>query len=832
MTNHFSDAKNSDLIVVCGSNNAENHPASMRWINAARQQGAKYIVIDPRFTRSAAAADFYSPIRQGSDIVFLGAMVKYILDNDLWNEDYVKTFTNASYLVNPDFAFNDGEFTGLDEDGRKYDTKSWSYQVEETKEWDTAGAFSWAVGENVPSFTTPKVPVIKKDPTLQDPNCVFQLMKKQYVRYTPEMVEAVCGMPRAKFEEIAEMWGATGANDKAAVFMYAMGLAQHSKGAQNIRAISLVQTLLGNIGRAGGGINALRGESNVQGSTDWGLLFGNLPSYLSIPSAGAHPNLTEYLNKTTNYAGYWSNRPKFLISQLKEWWGEHATLENDFCYDYMPKIEAKDYSHISIFEDMDKGVIKGLFLWGQNPAVGGPNGNFERGALEKLDWMVAVDLWETDTAGFWKRPGVDPASINTEVFLLPACGHYEKWGTVANSGRWIQWRWKAVDPPGEAIDDGQIMSLLLQNLQELYKSEGGAFPDPIVNLHWPYMTDGHFDAVKAAKGMNGYDVKTGKLLTNFTQLKFDGSTACAGWIYSGYFNNNDSDDPADQPCGSRDNSDPTVHGLEGGLSQFVKWSFAWPLNRRIIYNRGSADSKGQPYDPSKPIMKWDGEKWLRNDVPDFGFQAASPDDPKVMIGTPPEKTVGFMMNNENVARLFAPGMKEGPFPEHYEPYESPTDNAMSSRQVNPCALFYPESSKLGTADEYPLAVTTFRLVEHWQAGAMTRNLPWSAQAQPHMFVEISEELAAERGIENGDWVEVFNNRGNEGMYAMVTKRLKPMEINGKTTHIIAMPWHWGWSSPIIKGATANSLTPHVGDANTSIPEYKAFLADIRKAVKK
>lgn len=829
MTNHFSDAQNSDVVLVCGSNNAENHPASMRWINKAREVGAKYIVVDPRFTRSAAASDLYSPIRSGTDIVFFGALVKYILDNDLWNQDYVKTYTNATYLINPEFGFEDGMFSGWDAEKKKYDTKTWGYQVAEEKDWDVTptGAFSWVAKPNTPVFTTPKVKVVKKDPTLQDPNCVFQLMKKHYDRYTPEMVEAICGMPRAKFDEIAKIWGATGAADKAGVFFYAMGLAQHTKGAQNIRGIALMQTLLGNIGRAGGGINALRGESNVQGSTDWGLLSGNLPAYLSIPNADKHTKLADYLSKETVYAGYNTNMPKFLISMLKEWYGDAAKFENDFCFDYLPKVETKDYTHMSIFEDMAKGIVKGLFLWGQNPACGGPNGNFERKALEGLEWMVAVDLWETDTAQFWKAPGIKPEDINTEVFLLPACAHFEKQGTIANSGRWIQWRYQAVEAPGDARDDGEIISMVYEAVRDIYEKEGGVFADPILNLNWPYMVDGKFSAIESAKGNNGYTVADGKLVTNFTKLAADGSTACAGWIYAGYFNNNESEDPADQPCGSRDNTDPTVDGLEGGLAQFVKWAYAWPLNRRIIYNRASADSKGQPYDPKKPVMMWNGTKWLRNDVPDFGFQAADPVTGQ-NVGTPPEKTVAFMMATETVARFFAPGMKDGPFPEHYEPYESPTDNAMSGTQNNPAALVFPESSKFGTVDEYPLACTTFRLVEHWQTGTMTRNLPWVSQAQPHMFVELSEELAKERGIENGDRVEVFNNRGNIEMFAMVTKRLKPFEINGKTVHQVAMPWHWGFSSSIIKGASANALTPHVGDANTSIPEYKAFLVDIRK----
>jgi len=827
MTNHFTDFQNADVIIACGSNNAENHPASMRWVNEARSRGAKYIVVDPRFTRSAANADIYVPIRSGSDITFFGGLINYILQNDLWNHDYVTSFTNASWLITSDYSFTDGMFAGWDEETRSYDKKKWAYQIESESDWDTSatGAFSWVSAPGVPAFTTPKVKKIKKDLTLEDPQCVFQLMKQHFSRYTPEMVEAVCGMSQEQFLTIAETYGATGADDKVGTFLYAMGLTQHSKGSNNIRALSTAQLLLGNIGRAGGGVNALRGESNVQGSTDFGLLHDQLPAYIGLPNADKHANLAAYCETETPYAGYWSNKPKFLISMLKEWWGEHATVENDYCFDFLPKTDSKNRTHMSIFEDVNNGLITGLLLWGQNPAVGGPNSTFERKALEKLDWIVAVDLWETDTSIFWKAPGVDPATVNTEVFLLPAAAHYEKSGTVANSGRWIQWRYQAVEPRGEALDDGEILNRLYKAVRAEYEADPGVFADPVLQLNWDYDNeDGHFDATASARAINGYDIASGKRVDNFTKLKADGTTACGNWLYSGYYANNDSMDPADQGCGSRINEDAGVDGLEGGLGQYVKWAYAWPLNRRVLYNRASANSKGEPYDPAKPLVKWDGAKWLRNDVPDFAFKGAD--------GTPivPEKTVAFMMNVETVSRFFAPAMKDGPFPEHYEPYESPTINALSTTQNVPTAVVYEDSSKLGTAEDYPLVCTTFRLVEHWQTGGMTRNLPWLVQAMPKMFVEMSEELAAERGIENGDVIEVFNNRGSISVNAMVTKRLKPFTISGKTVHQVGMPWHWGFSSKLANGASANDLTPNVGDSNTSIPEFKAFLVDVRKAV--
>jgi len=851
MTNSWTDFENSDVIFVLGGNPAENHPASMRHIMNAREKGAKFIVADPRYTRSAAVADYYAPIRSGADVAFLGGLINYILQNNLYNEEYVANYTNASYLISKDFGFDEGLFTGFEETNSngqgKYDKASWAYQVEEVKEWDTsAGApFAWAVADGVPAFETPKVPVIKKDPTLKDPQTVFQLMKKHFERYTPDMVTKVTGMSQEDFEEIAQVIGSTGTDDRVGTILYAMGLTQHTNGSQIIRALAIYQLLLGNVGMAGGGINALRGEANVQGACDWGILFHILNGYIATPNEDNHPTLADYNAKETGHSGYWSNKPKFLISQLKEYWADAATFENDFAYDYLPKLESKNYGYMAIFEAMMEGEIKGLFCWGQNPLVGGPNVNFAYQGLKNLDWMVAIDLMETDTMCFWE-PDMEwseknaAEDIQTEVFSLPAAGHLEKEGTVTNSGRWIQWRYKAVDPPGEAMDDGQIMSLLHLELKRLYEEEGGAFPDPITKLNWPYMVNGHFSAVESAKSMNGYTVEDGKLINNFTVLQADGSTACAGWIYGGYFNNNDSDNPADQPCGRRDAEDTTVSGGEGGLKQYPNWSFSWPVNRRVVYNRASTIAEtGKARNPKRMLVEWNAEKgnWDRNDVPDFGFQAPVIDEDTgkqavdaegnpVFAGNPPEKCPAFFMNGELVARFFSPGMADGPFPEHYEPAEAPTLNAFGPVQVDPVAFLY-ESSNFGTVEDYPLACTTYRLVEHWQTGVTTRNSPWLSEAMPHNFVEMSEELAAERGIDNGDEIEVFNNRGTVTARAMVTKRMVPFEINGKIVHQIGMPWHWGRKG-LAAGATANELVPNAGDANVAIPESKAFLVDIRK----
>jgi len=827
MTNHFSDFKNADAILTIGSNNAENHPVTMAWVQEARAKGAKYMVVDPRFTRSASLADIYAPLRSGTDIAFFGGLMKHIMDNELWQKEYVANYTNATYLVNPEFDFNaaDGLFSGWDTTTNSYGpSATWTYQVESEVPWDPAlPAYAWTQAPGVPAFTTPIHKIAKKDPTMQDPNCVWQLMKKHYERYTPELVSSITGTPEDKLVEVWDTFAATGAPEKSGTILYAMGQTQHTYGTQNVRAMALVQLLLGNIGVAGGGINALRGEANVQGSTDMGVLSNSLPAYMAVPTAGKHPNLRAWLEAETLPNGYWINKPKFFISQLKEIYGPYATVENDYAYDMLPKLNAINHTHIGVFESINEGIVKGMMCWGQNPAVGGPNAVFERDMMGKLEWLVAVDLWETETASFWKAPGVDTASIQTEVFMLPASAHFEKQGSIANSGRWIQWRYQAVQSPGEAHHDFEIMHDLFKKLKESYETEGGPNPDQLTKLHWPYETDGKADITKVAQGMNGYTVADGKLVLNFSKLQADGSTASGVWIYSGYYNNNDAPgDPSKQPTGSRLKDDPDELGL------FPKWSFSWPLNRRIVYNRASADPAGNPWNPEKKLVAWDGTKWVNNDVPDFAFQVVAPDG--TITPTPPN-TTAYIMNPEGAARFFAPAaaMKDGPFPEHYEPFESPTKNLMNGGQANPALVFgKAESVKPSDPIEFPIVCTTYRLTEHWQTGGMTRNIPWLAEAMPKMFVEMSLELAKEKGIANGDQVRVLNNRGSIEMVAMVTPRFKPFLIDGKTVHQVGMPWHWGYAGGQSTGSIANDLTPNVGDANSSIPEYKAYLVNVEK----
>jgi formate dehydrogenase major subunit len=799
MTNSFPDYQNSDVFLIIGANPAENHPQIMRHLGiAVAKRGAKVIVADPRFTKSAAKADIFAPLRPGTDIAFLYGIMNYAIQNGLYFYDYVLNYTNASYLVSPDYALTEGDFTGLTEkDGKfSYNTASWAYQMN---------------GD-----------VIKKDPTLQDPLCVFQILKKHVARYDIKTVCRITGTSEETYKKVCDLYCSTGKPDKAGNLIYAMGITQHTYGSQNVRATAMLQLLLGNIGIAGGGVNAQRGESNVQGSTDQGVLFHLLTGYLGAVNAAAHTNLAEYLAKETPKTSYWTNKPKFLVSMLKAWYGAKATKENDFCFDYIPKHTGGDHSHMAIFEKMAAGSIKGYFAWGQNPAVGGPNSSMARKALENLDWMVGVDLFETETVSFWKRPGANPANIKTEVFLLPTAFSYEKEGTVANSSRWIQWRWKAVEPPGVAKSDLWIAYEIFKAVRKEYEA-GGKFPAPILDMVWDYDLPGKDepDIMKIAKEMNGYVVADGTTLDSFSKLQADGSTACGQWIYTGYmFEDPVLKVPASQRRSREDKS---------SLGLYPKWSFAWPANRRIVYNRNSADPSGKPWDPKRMLVSWNGTAWVNNDVPDFGFKDAVTG---AMI-TPDKSAVNsFLMTTEGQGRLFAPvGMKDGPLPEHYEPVESPVKNIMGKRQSNPITAYYKgDFAKIAdvASPDFPYVGTTHRLVEHYQSGAVTRNCPNLVEMQPEMFVTISPNLAKNIGVKPGDMVAVSSIRGEIKCRVNVLPIIKPMNIDGKEIEIIGIPWHWGYSG-MSTGTTANDITPSVGDANAQIPESKAFLCNVKKA---
>jgi formate dehydrogenase major subunit len=792
MTNHYIDFRNADVILNMGSNVAENHPVSFKWIQAAKDKGAIFIHVDPRFTRTSTKADIFVRLRSGTDIAFLGGMIKYIFDNNLYDEFYVKNYTNASFIANPKYSFDDGLFSGYDPAKRTYDRSTWALEKDE---------------QGIP----------KRDMSLQDPRCVFQLLKKHYSRYTLQKVSEITGTPTPDLEKVYKAYGATGAPDKAGTVLYAMGWTQHTVGVQNIRTMAIIQDLLSNMGIAGGGINALRGESNVQGSTDAGLLYHIWPAYLPTPRAPlatiADYDKTTPASKDPRSVNWWKNRPKYIVSFLKSMFGDKATKENDFGYSWMPKLDTgQDASWLNLFDEMYKGTFTGFFAWGMNPACSSANAGKVRQALAKLDWMVNVNVFDSETGSFWKGPGMDPKKIKTEVFQLPCAGFLEKEGSISNSGRWMQWRYKAANPPGEAEPDGDIMYKLFHKVRALYEKDKGAFPEPILSLKWDYETNGHFDIHKVAKEINGYDLTTGKLMANFVGLKDDGTTSCGSWIYSGSYTE------AGNMAARRKKGDPT------GLGLYPEWSWCWPLNRRIIYNRASVDLDGNPRDPKRPLLKWDaeGKKWV-GDIPDNAV--------------PPMGTTGaypFIMKPDGVASLYGPGLNDGPFPEHYEPLECPIEkNLMSNQRINPAVkIFEGGPDTFLTCDpRYPFVCSTYRVTEHWQTGVLTRWLPWLIEAEPQMFCEMSLELAKLRGIKNGERVVVETSRGKLEAAAIVTSRLKPFNVAGQTIHQIGIPWHFGWLHPRDGGESANLLTPTVGDPNTMIPESKAFMANVTKPKK-
>jgi formate dehydrogenase major subunit len=726
----------------------------------------------------------------------------------------VANYTNGPFVVKADYSFNapEGLFSGFDKEKRSYDTASWDYEVDKD-------------GKPV------------TDPTLQNPRCVFQLMKQQYSRYTPELVQQVTGVPKDTFLKMAVLYCATGKPDKAGTLLYAMGGTQHTTGVQIIRAYTILQQLLGNMGIAGGGINALRGENNVQGSTDMALLFHIVPGYMAIPSEANHPTLKDYLEKETPKGGWWVNKPKYFVSLLKAFWGEAATPENEFAYAFMPKVgkgyEGAGYSWMPLFENMGEGNIHGMLVWGMNPAVGSSNLNQTYSALDKLKWMAAFDLWETDTSVFWKRPGANPKDIKTEVFLFPAADALEKEGSASNSGRWIQWRYQAAKPHGDTKSDLWYANALALELKKLYKEDAKAVaPEAIVNLNWNYGEDP--DVHLVAKEINGYTWADKKQMANFVGLKDDGSTACGCWIYSGYY---PGPDKKDNKAAARNGKDPSGLGLYSG------WSFAWPVNRRIIYNRCSVDAAGQPWNKDRVLVRWDaeGKKWIRNDVPDFKWI-----DLATKVEFPPDESLKapYIMLPEGKSRLFVPKgfCKDGPFPEHYEALECPFVNPVSKQQSNPVIKIW--KSAWDTVAQicdprYPVIATTFRVTEHWQAGAMTRNLSWQCEMMPEMFVEMSPSLAKAKGIRAGDWVKVKSARGEVLARANVTNRVAPFCCGAQgftnTVEMVALPWHFGFAGLIsggpdkTKNYAANQLAPMVGDANTMIPEYKVFLVAVEKA---
>ena len=867
MTNHWIDIRNADCILIIGSNAAENHPISFKYVLEAQDRGAKVIHVDPRYSRTSSKADMYIRIRTGTDIAFMGGMIYHILEDmrlhpENYNLKYVQEYTNAAYTINPGIKLpgDDGQnglFSVWDSANKKYDTATWKYA-----NMSTAAAESKLLTEDWSGWTNREAAEEAAWGELND-DCVLKLLWKNYRRYDKATVSRITGIPEGKLDDVYRLYARTGAKGEAGTIMYAMGATQHTYAVQNIRAYSIVQLLLGNMGVAGGGVNALRGTSNVQGSTDQALLEQYLPGYLKmLTDVDAHQTLAGYVANITpaatnppgdlagdNPVNWWKNTPKYVHSLLKAWWPE-SDLET--AYGYLPKKKASgvNYTHVGLIQAIGEEKIEGLWIWGQNPAAGGPTSLGARDALKKLKWMVASDIWFNETHTFWKRPGVDPGDIQTEVFLLPAAGSFEKEGSVSNSGRWVQWRYRAVLPPGDAIPDLDMMIRLFKRIRKLYEDEGGVFPDPIVNLGWDYSDEEEADVI--AREMNGkalvpgipkssspgetYEV--GELIDWFNDLQMDGKTSSGNWLHCGQYTKASVADqqhypelitvvngiPSINKARKRNNVDDSPNQV--GL--YPNWSWCWPRNRRIIYNRASVDLDGNPWDAEHPVLAWNGATWV-GDVVDGGGNP-------INLAADAGKNLPFIMNSEGVGKLWGYGLKDGPIPEVYEPWESPISNLMTSQQNDPAAYIGElmvdgvDWNQRGTVEEFPYVATTYRCTEHWQTGIMTRNLPWLAELMPEMYVELGEDLAdsLQPKIKSGDRVRVSSKRGSIEALAIVTRRFQAITVDGRTIHQIGIPWHWGYAGRVT-GDSGNILTPNVGDANTSIPESKSFLCNVEKA---
>jgi formate dehydrogenase major subunit len=846
MTNGWIDIKNTDMMLIMGGNPAENHPCGFKWaMEAKRNRNAKLISVDPRFTRTSATADLFVQIRAGSDIAFLGGLIRYAIENNRIAKEYLVNYTNASFIVKEGFKLpEDGLFSGFDSGSGKYDLSTWNYEGTGGS-GGQAGATGHApepmpgtVGGAVPP---PALPAnVAFDLTLQHPRCVFQLMKQQYSRYTPEVVERITGIPKDQYLKAVDLFTSVrkdGDMKKVATIIYAVGWTHHTFGTQIIRTAAMIQLLLGNVGRAGGGVNALRGHSNIQGATDMAGLYDSLPGYLKVPVPD-DKDLATYLKRTTPgpskpspwaSMNYYSNTPKFMVSLLKSLYGDAATKENGFGFDYLPK-PGQDCSWTHIWDDMYNDKIKGMLAFGMNGVMIGPDTNKNINALKKADWLVVGEIYEDETSEFWRAPGItaeEQKKINTTVYRLPCAGFAEKDGSMTNSARWVTWKYAAVPPPGQARLDQDIIAQIFLRVRDLYKKDGGKFPDPILNLSWAYADGAHPPLSQVAMEINGKAladlkddatgqvIKAGQQLPGFAWLKDDGTTMCGNWIYSGSWTE------AGAQIQRRGTEDPS------GMGVFPNWAWSWPANRRVLYNRASCDVAGKPWDTDRKQIWWNeaAGKWVGNDVPDF-----KPDShPKDHMGP-------FIMNPEGIGRLFAPigVLADGPFPEHYEPIESPTRNLLHPDQsTNPLVKkFKTPYDKFGSPEEYSIVCTTYRLTEQYHY--WTKNNPMNVQLIPEPFVEIPVELADEKGIRGTDLIHVISARGTYTAKAFVTRRLKPMMIDGKKVYQIGLPIHQGFRG--IKEdegrnarTPANLLTPAVTDPNAHTPESKGFLVKVEKA---
>jgi formate dehydrogenase major subunit len=823
-----------------GSNMAENHPVGFQWVVEARKRGAKVIHVDPRFTRTSALADRYVALRAGSDIAFLGGIVHHILENDRAFKEYVIPYTNAATIVSDDFRDTEdleGLFSGWNPESRTYDPDSWQYaemQVAAASGQRELGAPTGQAAHGAHGGALEHGEPPHRDDTLQHPRCVYQLLRKHFARYTPELVERTCGVPREAFLEVCEALCENSGPERTSAICYAVGWTQHTVGVQYIRTASIIQLLLGNIGRPGGGILALRGHASIQGSTDIPTLYDILPGYLPMPSALVHGSLDEYVEQNSPSTGYWANMRNYTVSLLKAWWGDAATAENDFCFDHMPRLTG-DHSYYTTLEGMVEGRVKGFFVMGENPSVGAANGRFNRKAMRSLDWLVVRDFVEIETASFWyDAPEIEsgetrPQDIATEVFFMPGASHVEKKGSFTNTQRLLQWREQAVQPRGDCRSELWFMYHLGRIVREKLAGSTLARDRPVLDLTWDYPTEGEHaepDADAVLREIGGVDLTTGKEVPDYLPLKADGTTACGCWIYAGCY---------------ADGVNQVARRKPGHEQSWVaaEWGWAWPMNRRILYNRASADPQGRPWSERKRYLWWDAEKgkWTGEDVPDFKIDMAPdylpPEDafgPDALRGDEP-----FTMQSDGKAWLYAPaGLVDGPMPTHYEPHESPIPNLLYPEQhANPARQqlrreenrYNPAHGEPGVG-VFPYVATTYRLTEHHTAGGMSRWVPHLAELQPEMFCEVSPELARERGLEHGGFMTIVTMRTAIEARVMVTERIPPLTVDGRRVHQVGLPYHWG-SRGLVTGDSANDLVGLALDPNVHIGEYKAFTCDVR-----
>jgi formate dehydrogenase major subunit len=810
MTNHWRDIKNADVIMINGANPAEAHPVGFQWFMRAKLDpargpgkggGAKIIHVDPRFSRTSAMSDLYLRIRTGTDVAYFGGLINYVLQNHLYHDEYVKNYTNASFVVNDKYKFQDGLFNGYDPKKRTYKADAWAYEV---------GPDGYAM----------------RDMTLQHPRSVYQLLKQHYSRYTPEVVANITGIPPDQFLRAAKIAGEMGKPDKVMTIVYAVGLTHHTTGSQLIRSAAVLQLLLGNVGRPGGGMNAERGHANIQGNTDNAISWEILPGYLKVPLPG-QKSIDDYVkasatkkNLGLSWNFFGTNYRKFMVSLLKAWFDD-ASPQNDFVFNYLPKPEG-NASWMTIYDKALRHKMEGVMLSGMTATSIGPDSNQVLQALSNLKWLVVMDAYPTTSSEFWHGPGMNPASVQTEVFMLPATHWIEKDGSFVNSGRWMQWKEQVLPPQGQAMHDHWITAEIFDRVKKLYAREGGVFPDPIRHLTMDYKDPLKPTLDEIAQEINGKSLKTGKRLATFAKLQDDGSTVAGNWIYTGSYPEKGNFAKRREGVQDPKKNDPT------GMGFYPNWAWSWPLNRRVLYNRASADLEGNPWDPKRPGIKWTGSKWV-GDVPDY---------PPKMDPHAPNAWLPFIMNGEGVGRIFSATMVDGPIPEHYEPVESPIANPLHPNvSASPVAFLYDKAAKrpnrFGDVSEFPIIATTYRLTEHEHY--ITQQVPHLVQLQPEPFVEIPTGLAKSKSISTGDMVSVRSKRGEIRVRAIVTNRVGRVDVGGKQVWQVGIPIHWGFVGIAAEMHPdkaqywlANSLTPFVGDANSRTPEFKAFLVDVER----